>query len=1729
MFLSFVFLQVCVFTLTKCQVKQQQISQTSIEQIFSLSDRRYGVCYFDQQQSKYVSQMLSLYTNLSEKLIYQDYDCNILGTFKDQYSILWAKLDKGAKILSLKDSDQSKEISVVDQKWLKFSQVNDQDYIVGTNLGLVAYISNYSKKSAQLEGCSDPISSLIYFEKKSRAFGSCSKYLLSWDLSQNISGSILFENKLELTDIVTQMLTYDYQDFIVVVALIQDKNLKIYKYTQDRTNLRQNKFDFYFEMSLVQTSSKIITFQFLLVSIEQDQSIRIYQLDSQKRPLLEYGKQEHKGMQITDIISIQDKIISGDEKGVLIERQIDDSLNKCMQGYYLIADDCLKCNDTCKTCESSASNCTSCFENQQRELKQLISTQICTCKQNYFDGSDSVCVGCHPTCQTCWLPNNPQKCSSCDESDSIQGNKQTQTLLFGLQQKCLCKEGFYYDENYLCKKCPINCKTCNSSSQCTSCVTNPNFSFQLTDGKCKCPLGYYVEGDDPACKKCPQQCKSCENSQECLECQDPFNNNRFTHSQDKLCSCMSGYYYDGKNIKCQQCSKYCQKCDSQSNCLECQPNLNRAIQSNGQCQCQEGFYEQNSGLPACTQCPYSCKACDNNGKCTSCPEQNLFFRKQIGSQNNCDCIDGYYDDGKSKECQKCDEKCFSCTQKGKCLKCLSNDSNNFSVLVDSNGNCLCKDGYYLDDSLQCKKCPYNCKTCQNNNECLSCNEDQNYFRKQIDKSNKCECQQGYYDKGQLMCERCPINCLQCDMKGCTQCSQDSNRKTIQESANCECKDGYFQLPNQPQCQKCPYNCLTCDNNGICLSCDSKSNRKSISLSKTCDCQDGYYEDQNSKECKKCSQNCMNCSSYDKCTACDEKQFRILNQKTGQCDCKEGYFENKITLKCEKCHQNCKSCLGSSINQCTSCFSEQNRILKDNICVCQSDFIENNEKLCQIKCHYSCDKCSGTLQNQCLNCGNKSITFREFNSQKQICQCSEGYYDIQGQQNCNKCHDTCNTCSSQTKNSCLTCSQKDFRVFDKQSNSCICINGYYENQQTGLCEKCHYSCQECFGNGENQCSKCDELNSKRKLNENNQCKCTLSYHEIDQKCEAEKQVLCDLTCQICDQENNQICNKCKADVGLQYDSTNKKCVCNSGWYFNKQKGACLQCDQNCETCEQNSNQCLTCKTGKQLNIQNKQCETVVFPSNIPKTVIQQVYNVTESSTYVSVGATASGSILLSFISPNGNLVSQFLSIQKLNLILLVNLALPELLYVFFKAVGGNSPLTLIQNLNILNKYIVHDSSSPKLGNKFTTENIDSSIFVNGGGILTVVVSILTIFIPSVFLYKNNFLIVNQLHQFSLFAQRSKKIYENIVSSALIQVHEIIMLVSYFSIGTQLISLFLYGFEESLSYYRLVFTLIITIYFCVFLLISYKVLNNKLFTFQRSQILQREMLRQSYDSYNEAQSIYKIKKTTIWLEIIYKHMKQDLIEQQWITLNFKLIYQVIENFIIPFCIIFFYFNYKLQVGFCLFFQIILFIISIKCRPYKQSINNFSLIVDQFSWVSIFASILILGQKINSMLEKGSNIPNSDIDSVDKASWAIMIFCLIILFFNPLIIMIKFVLSIPQIVKKIRSFIQSYKRRHRDKNNQQQENIELISDQNLSFNNSQFNSNVWNICSLNRKENIVSSKTFNFNKQKTLDKSLIKNNTSNKNYVLQKKIKINKKQFLKDQGKLNEEIKGIEMQQN
>ncbi|CAD8089136.1 unnamed protein product [Paramecium sonneborni] len=49
-----------------------------------------------------------------------------------------------------------------------------------------------------------------------------------------------------------------------------------------------------------------------------------------------------------------------------------------------------------------------------------------------------------------------------------------------------------------------------------------------------------------------------------------------------------------------------------------------------------------------------------------------------------------------------------------------------------------------------------------------------------------------------------------------------------------------------------------------------------------------------------------------------------------------------------------------------------------------------------------------------------------------------------------CHSTCNTCNGPTKQNCLSCSENNFRYLYKVENSCLCQDGYFEND-SGSCE------------------------------------------------------------------------------------------------------------------------------------------------------------------------------------------------------------------------------------------------------------------------------------------------------------------------------------------------------------------------------------------------------------------------------------------------------------------------------------------------------------------------------------------------------------------------------------------------------------------------------------------------------------------------------------------------------
>ncbi|KAL4453646.1 hypothetical protein ABPG74_009542 [Tetrahymena malaccensis] len=329
----------------------------------------------------------------------------------------------------------------------------------------------------------------------------------------------------------------------------------------------------------------------------------------------------------------------------------------CQIGNSLVNNICIPCDLTCKTC-SDTNNliCESCDENQNR---QLVNNK-CICKDGFFDQGKQQCEKCHENCKTCKGLGNSQ-CASCD----ISANKILQN------SECVCKEGFYLN-NGQCLKCDPNCKSCNDQgfNSCTSC--DETLNKILKENQCVCQNGY-IEVKN-TCLPCHESCETCSNFGKnfCQSCYDSQNRNLINQE----CLCKEGYFELSGNLECQRCSPFCQKCDNQK-CLQCLPNLNRAINSKGQCECSEGYY-QLKNENACFKCSSQCKSCiQSESQCTSC-NTNL----RVLSQNKeCLCKEGYFEDPLSKECLKCQDGCSFCQNSTICLKCDTN------FQLDSKGVC----------------------------------------------------------------------------------------------------------------------------------------------------------------------------------------------------------------------------------------------------------------------------------------------------------------------------------------------------------------------------------------------------------------------------------------------------------------------------------------------------------------------------------------------------------------------------------------------------------------------------------------------------------------------------------------------------------------------------------------------------------------------------------------------------------------------------------------------------------------------------------------------------------------------------------------------------------------------------------------------------------------------------------------------------------------------------------
>lgn len=198
-------------------------------------------------------------------------------------------------------------------------------------------------------------------------------------------------------------------------------------------------------------------------------------------------------------------------------------------------------------------------------------------------------------------------------------------------------------------------------------------------------------------------------------------------------TCVQGYHFHPETNECVVCEQHygwfspaegdtCQPC-SVEDCAfcpgdECRACLNDLMLSNDQLSCAPECPEHEADIgdgERCGECHESCKTCSypfDSAACTSCEYQSLTL-----FEDRCvDCSDiGYhytFDNGVATTCERCDDRCVSCTgpTAPECTEC--DGESFFTAPVGSERRfCAprfeCPDHYFFD-GLYCGDCTSNC-------------------------------------------------------------------------------------------------------------------------------------------------------------------------------------------------------------------------------------------------------------------------------------------------------------------------------------------------------------------------------------------------------------------------------------------------------------------------------------------------------------------------------------------------------------------------------------------------------------------------------------------------------------------------------------------------------------------------------------------------------------------------------------------------------------------------------------------------------------------------------------------------------------------------------------------------------------------------------------------------------------------------------------------------------------
>ena len=549
---------------------------------------------------------------------------------------------------------------------------------------------------------------------------------------------------------------------------------------------------------------------------------------------------------------------------------------------------------------------------------------------------------------------------------------------------------------------------------------------------------------------CHRTCKYCsgiihsEEHHNCVECKNEQGFYHFPSETDYNCYTKEevdekypNWYLNESKKEFEQCHYTCQKCNGaiDENCLSCKDNK---LLYNGKCldNCPLGTFKINSENNKCMDCYKNCESCKELGNsstmmCNSCFQGDVMYK-------------GYYKNSMYLyNCYKVSDNIIKSFFVPESLTEISNCFELFGKYIIENTN-ECIDlpkennqgqNYFVSNKQTglLSPCDSSCLTCsqnftKDNPNCDSC-------KNGLLQDGKCltKCDDGYY-KNNAKCLKCHKNCQTCstgiltnsegkiiNMK-CTQCKIDKKISNILRYLQGvgEIYDGinlniFRMIKNDENCfpiiihdnNKITFNISEIDPDydiGNCLKFDKAIFQGEYEcISKPPHTFYVLENNENTGVIKNCSESCDSCVFEEtNCIICslgyyktEDSNNKCLLQKSIQ----PNYYRNESDDIYYKCYSTCYNCTNKYDNKsknmnCISCINDHYFIYGEENKNCYNISLINQGYYLDIY-DLSTEPKFKKCYNNCKTC-NKSYSE---NGEMNCIQCKEGYYKLNGTNNC----------------------------------------------------------------------------------------------------------------------------------------------------------------------------------------------------------------------------------------------------------------------------------------------------------------------------------------------------------------------------------------------------------------------------------------------------------------------------------------------------------------------------------------------------------------------------------------------------------------------------------------------------------------------------------------------------------------------------------------------------------